>query len=85
MAVDDMYYPTNIIEKNVVGHYISAGGYLISDTETYLRYYNKLRNHGRLYLSHIIYAMLLDKKSFRPMLVEDYKDWGTINDLRRYE
>ena len=85
VAVDDMYYPTNIIEKNVVGHYISAGGYLIRDTETYRLYYNRLRSYGKLYLSHIIYAMLLDKKSFRPMLVEDYKDWGTINDLRRYE
>lgn len=85
VAVDDMYYPTNIIEKNVVGHYISAGGYLIRDTDIYMSYYNRLRDYGRLYLSHIIYAMLLDKKPFRPMLVEDYKDWGTINDLKRDE
>ena len=84
-AVDDMYYLTNIIEKTVVGHYISAGGYAISKVETFLHYYNQLRPYGRLYLSHIIYAMLLDKKSFRPMIVEDYKDWGTRRDLMRYE
>ena len=85
VAVDDMCYPTNIIEKNVVGHYISAGGYLIRDVEIYKRYYNALRSYGKLYLSHIIYAMLLDKKTFRPMVVEEYKDWGTSNDCRRYE
>lgn len=85
VAVDDMYYPTNIIEKNVVGHYISAGGYLIRDAEIYNCYYNRLRQFGRLYLSHIIYAMLLDKKTFRPMLVDEYKDWGTVNEFKKYE
>jgi len=76
VAVDDMYYITNIIEKSVVGHYISAGGYLVN-TKDFLHYYKELRNFGKLYLSHIIYAMLLDKKTFRPMMVEEYKDWGT--------
>lgn len=84
-SVDDMYYLTNIIEKNVVGHYISAGGYVIRRVETFLHYYNRLRQYGRLYLSHIIYAMLLDKRTFRPMMVEEYKDWGTRCDLMRYE
>lgn len=84
-AVDDMYYLTNIIEKTVVGHYISAGGYAIKRVETFLHYYKHLRHYGRLYLSHIIYAMLLDKKTFRPMIVEEYKDWGTRHDLMRYE
>lgn len=83
VAVDDMYYLTNIIEKSVVGHYISAGGYNINDADTFIRYYKHLRGFGHLYLSHIIYAMLLDKKSFRPMMVTDYKDWGTHSDLTR--
>lgn len=80
VAVDDMYYVTNIIEKRIVGHYIGAGGYMIEDADKYCYYYNRLRDYGRLYLSHIIYAMLLDKTTFRPMLVEDYKDWGTQKD-----
>lgn len=83
VAVDDMYYVTNIIEKTVVGHYISAGGYFFADVMDFCDYYNRLRSYGKLYLSHIIYAMLLDKKTFRPMIVEDYKDWGTQKDWRR--
>lgn len=85
VAVDDMYYITNIIEKSVVGHFISAGGYNLSDVGKFIQYYLRLRDYGKLYLSHIIYAMLLDKKTFRPMIVNDYKDWGTLKDLRRYE
>ena len=54
-------------------------------TAVYMYYYDRLRRYGKLYLSHIIYAMLLDKKAFRPMIVEEYKDWGTSNDYRRYE
>lgn len=84
-AIDDMYYLTNIIEKKVVGHYISAGGYEITNIELFNYYYNHLRGYGKLYLSHIIYAMLLDKISFRPIKVDDYKDWGTRKDLNRYE
>ena len=84
VAVDDMFYVTNIIEKSIIGHHISAGGYQLKASD-FIYYYNKLRNLGKLYPSHIIYAMLLDKKSFRPMLVEEYKDWGTANDLRRNE
>lgn len=83
VTVDDMYYLTNIIEKSVVGRYISAGGYYIKCVEDFRHYYNTLRGYGRLYLSHIIYAMLLDKITFRPMLVEDYKDWGTKRDWNR--
>lgn len=77
VAVDDMQYITNIIEKSVVGHYISAGGYAFGDSEIFCGYYNRLRHYDRLYLSHIIYAMLLDKKTFRPFIVKNYKDWGT--------
>ena len=77
VAVDDMFYITNIIEKSVVGHYISAGGYAIEDAELFCKYYDKLRSYGKLYLSHLIYAMLLDKKTFRPIMVKEYMDWGS--------
>lgn len=83
VAVDDMHYVTNIIEKRIVGHYIGAGGYMIEDAGKFCDYYHRLREYGRLYLSHIIYAMLLDKTTFRPMVVEDYKDWGTQKDYSK--
>ncbi|MFR9545223.1 MAG: hypothetical protein SNJ29_06555 [Rikenellaceae bacterium] len=77
VAIDDMYYITNIIEKSVIGHYISAGGYLFDSSAEFCEYACRLRQYGKLYISHIIYAMLLDKKMFRPMMVKNYKDRGT--------
>lgn len=77
VAVDDMFYITNVIEKNVISHYFNAGGSCFEDAALYCDYYNRLQFYGdKLYISHIIYAMLLDKKIFRPIEVTDFQDFG---------
>ena len=83
VAVDDMFYVTNIIEKRVVSHFFSAGGYCFEDARDFCRYYERLKDSSPLYISHIIYSMLLDKKNFRPIQIEDYQDWGVIKSLNR--
>ena len=75
VSVDDMYYITNIIEKRIVSHYFTAGGYSFSSAATYCRYYERLQNLQGLYLSHIIYAMLLEGHTFRPVLTKEYEDF----------
>lgn len=75
VSVDDMYYITNIIEKRIVSHYFSAGGYSFADAATYCRYYERLRHQHGLYLSHIIYSMLLEGHTFRPVLTKEYVDF----------
>lgn len=75
VAVDDMYYVTNIIEKRVVSRFFSAGGYCFEDAREFCRYYERLKEYSPLYLSHVIYMMLLDKKIFRPIQIDDYQDW----------
>lgn len=75
--VDNLFYITNIIEKRVVSHLINAGGYCFEDAEQFCKYYERLvEKNEKLYLSHIVYAMLLDKIDFRPTIVEDFEDWG---------
>lgn len=74
--VDNMYYITNIIEKRVIGHMINVGGYCFEDAELFCQYFDRLMaKNEKLYLSHIVYAMLLDGLVFRPTVVEDYEDW----------
>lgn len=75
VAVDDMYYVTNIIEKRIVSHLFSAGGYGFESADDFCRYYERLADAKGLYLSHIIYSMLLDKKVFRPVQATDYVDF----------
>ncbi len=79
VAVDDMFYVTNIIEKRVVSHFFSAGGYCFEDAGEFFRYYDRLKEYSPLYLSHIIYSMLLDKKIFRPIQIDDYRDWAVTH------
>lgn len=75
VTVDDMFYITNIIEKRIVSHYFTAGGYCFESVEQYNTYYEQLANHKGLYLSHIVYAMLLNGYTFRPIKVNKYIDF----------
>lgn len=80
VAVDDMNYITNVIESRVVSRYFNAGGYCFEDAKEFCDYYARLEDYGHLYLSHIIYAMLLDGHIFRPIEISRYSDWT----LERY-
>lgn len=77
VAVDDQYYITNIIEKKIISHYFNAGGTCFVNVNDFCSYYVKLRKeHPKVYVSHIVYQMLLDKYQFRPIEVNNYSDWG---------
>ena len=75
VAVDDQLYITNIIEKKVIDHYFNAGGYMFEDAILFEQYYEQLEAHKGLYLSHIIYSMLLDGFVFRPFIADTYDDF----------
>lgn len=74
--LDDQFYITNIIEKKIISRYFNAGGYLFEDAKLFCSYYERLKNNQGLYMSHIVYAMLLDNVSFRPFEADGYQDWG---------
>ena len=78
VAVDDNFYVTNIIEKKIISHYFLAGGYCFEDANIFCQYYQQFNGQKGLYLSHIIYAMLLDKYIFRPILATEYIDFENI-------
>lgn len=76
IAIDDMYYITNIIERKIIGNLFSAGGYYFKSADDFCSYYQELQQYDKLYLSHVIYSMLLNNKVFRPIKVNNYIDWG---------
>ena len=87
-SVDDMSYITNIIEKRVISTLFSAGGYCFESAADWLARYRHLCDatapDARIYMSHIIYSMLLEGRIFRPLAAGDYKDWGTSTLYRFY-
>lgn len=74
VSVDDMQHITNIIEKRVVSHFFNAGGYCFENATKFLDVYNQLKGYNPLYLSHIIYYMLLERNLFRPIHIHHYSD-----------
>lgn len=86
VAVDDMNYVTNIIERRVVSHLFNPGGYGFEDAEELRHYFRLIGGEERhIYLSHIIYAMLLEGRPFRPLPVTGYRDWTMEWELRSYQ
>lgn len=75
--IDDNFYVTNIIEKKIISPYFSVGGYYFSNVKDFEKYYILNKNFENLYISHIIYSMLLDGMNFRPVIVDNYIDYGT--------
>lgn len=76
VAVDDMQHITNIIEKRIVSNLFNAGGYCFENAEDFIDAFNRFRQLGHIYLSHLIYALLLEGNAFRPIKVTDYSDWN---------
>ncbi len=80
VSLDDMYYVTNIIEKRIISHYFNVGGICLENTDLFQHYYKHLlemSDDGKMCMSHIVYAMLLNKLKFRPIMAKDYIDYGT--------
>ena len=80
LSISDADYVMNIAEKRIIGRYFCSGGYGFADAEIFLKTFEKIKCFGHLYLSHVIYRMLLDNELFRPLYVSDYQDWGTRED-----
>ncbi len=76
VAVDDMQHITNIIEKRVVSHLFNAGGYCFENVSDFLEAYSRYNVLGHIYLSHLIYSLLLEGHTFRPIKVTEYSDWN---------
>ncbi len=76
VAVDDLQHITNIIEKRVVSNLFNAGGYCFESVCDFLEVYDRFNALGHIYLSHLIYALLLEGHTFRPIKVNEYSDWN---------
>lgn len=76
VSVDDMQHITNIIEKRVVSNLFNVGGYCFENVNDFMDIYNLHKELGNIYISHLIYAMLLNGNTFRPIHVTEYNDWN---------
>lgn len=85
IQIDKNFKISNIIEKNVISSYFCVGAYSFESAESFLNILLDMPENKERYISNIIFQLILKGKIFSPLKVNDYHDWGTIEDWNRYK
>jgi len=80
VAIDDQNFVVNIIEKKVVSNLFNCGGYSFASALDFIEAYEHVLEFedifSHMYISHIIYWLILNKKlKFRPIEAIGYEDF----------
>jgi hypothetical protein len=86
VSIDDQNFVVNIIEKKIVSNLFNCGGYSFSDSQLFVKAYEALLKYedivNHMYLSHIIYWLILNKNiKFRPIEAIYYEDFEINNNI----
>lgn len=82
---DENDFISTIVEKQVISSTFCCGGYSFNNVNEFVKYYELLSNEKELYISHIIYKMMLDGIKFKINKTKNYIDWGTLADWTAYK
>jgi hypothetical protein len=85
ISVDENGIINNIVEKQVISSSFCVGGYGFESAEEFMRHLNNIQSDNEVYLSNVIFEMILNDKPFKSTPVENYKDWGTLEDWDRFK
>ncbi len=85
ISTDEHGFINNIVEKKVISSNFCVGGYGFESAQEFIQNMNKIDATGEVYLSNVIYEMMLHGKKFRSTPVAHYKDWGTLEDWDRFK
>jgi hypothetical protein len=75
---------SNIVEKQVISNFFCCGGYGFSSSEKFIFHFRSIKSKEEVYLSHVIYSMLMSGEQFRINMAESYIDWGTLREYHHY-
>lgn len=73
----------DIVEKRISSNYICAGVYGFKSSTEFSTEYHKLTNmnlSNEIFVSHIVYSMIIGGSVFKYVDSTDFKDWGTMNE-----
>jgi hypothetical protein len=84
VEVDSLGIISNIVEKNVISNQFCCGGYGFKSALEFIKTYEGIVSSEEVYISHIIYKMLLEGLEFNITSASDYLDWGTLREYQHY-
>ena len=84
IEVDSLDRITNIVEKEVISRHFCCGGYGFADAQEFLDAWKMIQSDTEVYVSHVIYQMLLNGADFFKLPAHQYVDWGTLREYRHF-
>lgn len=78
-------FVTNIVEKQIISSEFCCGGYTFKDSRDFILAYENLKDNKNLYLSHLIFYLILEGRVFVSTEAKNYLDWGTLRDWNAYK
>jgi hypothetical protein len=85
VKLSDENLVVNIVEKKVISSLFCVGGYGFESTVIFQKTYEKLKDNEGLYISDLIFQIIVDGGHFYALHVNNYADWGTIEDWDNYK
>ena len=83
---DKMGKVINIVEKKVISDYFCCGAYEFKSTNEFIKYSKKcLKKSKNIFISDVIFSMILDNNYFAYIQAENYIDWGTLREFRNFQ
>lgn len=80
VKINDHGEVLTIVEKNVISSDFCCGLYSFKDSNEFVKTYKSIQMDGEVYVSHVIYQMLLNNHRFYNRSTKKYIDWGTQED-----
>ena len=85
ISFDDSGLINNIVEKQVISSQFCVGGYGFESAKQFVSHLQSINSNSEIYLSNVIFEMILKEEHFKGEEVSDYSDWGTLEDWDRYK
>lgn len=84
VEVDSLDIISNIVEKEVISNFFCCGGYSFRSAVEFCNTLESISSESEVYISHVIYKMLMSNEEFVRKTATNYLDWGTLREYRHY-
>ncbi|GAK85504.1 hypothetical protein JCM19238_3093 [Vibrio ponticus] len=84
VEVDSLDVISNIVEKEVISNFFCCGGYSFQSASKFCQTFESIASDEEVYISHVIYKMLISGEEFVRRTASKYTDWGTLREYRHY-
>lgn len=83
LEIDKMGVVNNIVEKKIISDKFCCGGYYFKSSHEFINLSNI--ESPNLFVSDVVFNMILNGKTFVGVECSDYEDWGNLEEWKKYK